>query len=209
MPKPAASIILPTYNRLYCIRRAINSVLKQTFQSWELIIVDDGSTDGTYRILKKELRDPRIRIIRGSHGGSVGKALNSGLQKTHAPLITFLNSDDWYLPAHLKKHLDIFSQDKALALTTSKAELLGSPYVPDMERPGKMIHLDKCVIGGTFFIRKHILQAVGGFPQKPFEDYYLFHKIKNAGYKIMRRRLRTYVYDRRGKDSLTKRLARR
>ena len=62
--KPFFSIVMATYNRAYCIENAINSVLKQDFKDWELIIVDDGSTDNTEEVVKKYLDDKRIKYIK-------------------------------------------------------------------------------------------------------------------------------------------------
>ena len=69
--RPFVSIVIPTYNRAYCINRAISSVLNQSFRDLELIIVDDGSTDGTEEILKDYI-DERIRVVVHGHNRGVG-----------------------------------------------------------------------------------------------------------------------------------------
>ncbi len=68
------SIITPTYNRAHTIERAINSILNQNYQNYEMIIIDDGSTDNTFEILKKYLDDPRIRYIGPNKNGGVNVA---------------------------------------------------------------------------------------------------------------------------------------
>jgi glycosyltransferase involved in cell wall biosynthesis len=95
---PEVSIILPTFNRVDVIGRAVSSVLRQTFHDWELIVVDDGSTDGTRARL--EGLDRRLRCIGQSNQG-VYVARNTGLQAARGRYVTFLDSDDEWLPHFL------------------------------------------------------------------------------------------------------------
>lgn len=97
---PAVSVILPAYNRADVIARAVGSVLDQDFEEFELIIVDDGSTDDTLEVASS-FGDERIGIIRldGNRGGNVAR--NEGIRAARAPLIAFLDSDDRYLPGKL------------------------------------------------------------------------------------------------------------
>lgn len=90
------SIILPTYNRKYCIKRMIDSVLRQNFQNFELIIVDDGSTDGTFEMLEESYQDKRIKLVRKENGG-VSSARNLGISLARGEYITFVDSDDYLL----------------------------------------------------------------------------------------------------------------
>lgn len=107
---PEVSIVLPTYNRVDVIGRAVSSILVQSFEDWELIVVDDGSTDGTCARL--EGLDPRIRCI-GQANQGVYVARNTGVQAARGRYITFMDSDDEWLPhflalttAFLKAHPD-------------------------------------------------------------------------------------------------------
>ena len=95
---PEVSIVLPTYNRADVLPRAIDSVLAQTFTDWELIIVDDGSTDDTASVVERG--DPRIRFVRQANGGCY-VARNHGLRVSTGKWITFLDSDDEWLPHYL------------------------------------------------------------------------------------------------------------
>lgn len=92
------SIVLPTFNRVDVIGRAVASVLKQSHQNWELIVVDDGSTDGTRERI--ESLDPRIRYIEQANQG-VYVARNTGLGAARGRLVTFMDSDDEWLPHFL------------------------------------------------------------------------------------------------------------
>ena len=88
------SLIMPTYNRAWCIERAIKSVFEQTYKNWELIIIDGGSTDNTEEVIKKYLNDKRIRYIKFSKNKGVNFARNKGIDNTKGEYITFLDSDD-------------------------------------------------------------------------------------------------------------------
>lgn len=93
--QPIVSIILPTYNRAYVLWRAIQSVLAQTEERWELIVVDDGSTDCTRRMLE-EVRDPRITTIRTDNRGP-SAARNTGLEIAGGEYVAYLDSDNvWH-----------------------------------------------------------------------------------------------------------------
>ena len=97
---PLFSIVLPTYNRAYVLWRAILSILHQSVAAWELIVVDDGSTDCTRRLLE-ELRDERIQVVASPHLGPAG-ARNRGLQVASAPLVAYLDSDNVWRPDFLR-----------------------------------------------------------------------------------------------------------
>ena len=99
MSEPRVSIILPTFNRGDVIRRAIDSVLAQSFTDWELVIIDDGSSDGTADAVSGI--DPRIVVVRQQNSG-VYVARNTGLSKARGRLITFLDSDDDWTPYYLE-----------------------------------------------------------------------------------------------------------
>jgi glycosyltransferase involved in cell wall biosynthesis len=97
---PRVSVILPVHNRADVLPRAIASVLEQELREFELIVVDDGSTDATANIAKS-FEDDRVRVIRldRNRGGNVAR--NEGIRAARAPLIAFLDSDDRYLPSKL------------------------------------------------------------------------------------------------------------
>lgn len=105
---PEVSVVIPTYNRAKLVTRAIDSVLNQTFKNFELIIVDDGSTDNTVATIKKEYSDKRIRLFaqKTNRGGSAGR--NIGIEHSKGKYIAFLDSDDEWLPTKLEKQLSVF-----------------------------------------------------------------------------------------------------
>jgi glycosyltransferase involved in cell wall biosynthesis len=101
---PLFSIILPTYNRAYVLWRAIQSVLAQTEVKWELLVVDDGSTDDTQRLLE-EFPDPRIKTIVTQNQGP-SAARNLGWRLTQAPFVAYLDSDNTWHPEFLNAMLE-------------------------------------------------------------------------------------------------------
>ncbi len=103
MPIIGVSVIIPTHNRRKTLAGAVESVRSQTFRDWELLIVDDGSSDGTYWDWS-ESGDPRIRYLRTEHRG-VSAARNLGIQQAKFPWISFLDSDDTWLPKKLETQL--------------------------------------------------------------------------------------------------------
>ncbi len=101
---PLVSVVLPTYNRAHSIFRAIDSVLKQTFTNFELIVVDDGSSDQTKSIINA-FNDPRLSYIQHKHNKGVSAARNTGIKLSKGKWIAFQDSDDEWYPQKLEKKL--------------------------------------------------------------------------------------------------------
>ena len=97
---PAISVVMPVYNRAASVRVAIDSVLAQTFTHFELVVVDDGSTDGSAEAVAA-IGDPRIRLVRLDSNHGANAARNEGLRQARARIVSFLDSDDLYLPHKL------------------------------------------------------------------------------------------------------------
>lgn len=98
---PHFSIIMPLYNKAPYVRKAVESVVGQTYRDWELVVVDDGSTDGGGDIVAS-IADPRIRLVRQENTG-VGAARNRGVALSEGSLLCFLDADDWWEPTFLKE----------------------------------------------------------------------------------------------------------
>ncbi len=109
MNSPYFSVIIPTYNRESFLFLATNSVLNQSFQDFELIIVDDGSTDNTKELLKS-LKDPRIKIFYQDNKG-VSSARNKGISESFGEFICFLDSDDQFNNSKLEKAKEVIDKN--------------------------------------------------------------------------------------------------
>jgi len=120
MKAPHCTIILPTYNRAAALPRAISSVMAQNEQDFELIIVDDGSTDNTREWLAT-LDDARIRVARSEHNQGSSAARNIGINMAAAPMLAFLDSDDIYCKERLSVPLAIFERDPDVICILSSA----------------------------------------------------------------------------------------
>lgn len=110
---PKVSVIIPTYNRANYICEAIDSVLNQTFQDFEIIVVDDGSTDNTREVL--EQYNKRIKYFYKTNGGEAS-ARNLGVERSNGEYIAFLDSDDLWLPDKLKKQMTVFEKNSDIGL---------------------------------------------------------------------------------------------
>ncbi len=115
---PLVSVIMPLYNKRLYVGSSIESVKKQTYPNWELIIVDDGSTDGSAELVPQD--DRRIRLLRQPNRGP-GAARNRGFQMASGDYIAFIDADDCYYPFKLEKEMDLLWNGK-------KAEWMMSAY---------------------------------------------------------------------------------
>lgn len=129
--KPLFSVIIPTYNRGYVLWRAIQSIQKQIYPNWELLIVDDGSTDNTKQVVAEFQHDPRIRYISIKNGGA-NKARNYGLKHAKGDYIVYLDSDDNLYDNFLSVNLEFFTKNKQAVFTipnyNRRVELYNNTY---------------------------------------------------------------------------------
>lgn len=203
---PLVSIVLCTFNRAHVIRRAIRSVLAQRYARWQLIIVDDGSTDDTPRLLKSlPLRDRRVIMLRQSNRG-LARARNAGLRLAEGEYICFLDSDDEIRPSHLSARVALLGRRRSVDMVFGGLLVMGPKarrYVADLEHPGRKIHVSRCYVGGTFFLRRRILE--NGFRFRPLafgEDLDLVRRVQKRHRVERVVAPRTYVYHCEGSDRL-------
>jgi glycosyltransferase involved in cell wall biosynthesis len=126
------SVIIPTYNRAYILPEAIESVLRQTYSNFELIVVDDGSTDETAKTVER-FCDPHIRFVRRPRNGGVAAAKNTGLDIAGGELIATLDSDDLWRPQKLELHVKFLEEHPEVGGVFSDLEWTrGTQHVASM-----------------------------------------------------------------------------
>lgn len=181
---PRVSVVIPTYNRGWIVNDAVDSVLNQAFQQYELIVVDDGSTDDTKAILR-EYGD-RIRVIRQANHG-VSAARNRGIRAAKAPLIAFLDSDDVWLADKLSVQVAFFDNHPAAAVCQTEETWIRNgvrvnPGKRHRKRSGMIFEpsLALCLVSpSAVMLRKDLFETIGLFDESlpACEDYDLWLRI--------------------------------
>ncbi|HSY52282.1 MAG TPA: glycosyltransferase [Thermoanaerobaculia bacterium] len=175
------SVIIPTYNYGRFLGEAIDSALAQSYSALEIIVVDDGSTDDTTRVL--DAYGDRIRAIRQDNQG-VGAARNAGIAAARGKYVAFLDSDDIWKPEKLERQIALFAADPDLGLVHCGAESFDnegktlSVLLSGMEGwvASELLRLDREVItapGSGTLVPKRVAEEIGGFDPRlqPSEDW--------------------------------------
>lgn len=204
MENPFFSVIVATFNRAHLIERALKSMLTQSETSWETIIVDDGSTDSTSALVKSYTEKySSFRYVLQPHMGMTD-AKNKGIALAKGKFVTFLDSDDEYHPLHLETRMAIIKENPLIDFFYGRVKVIGNPMVPDRFDLTRMINLDQCIIGGSFFIERNTVNMLKGFRNiEAGSDADLFERAKCAGVKVKEVFLPTYIYHHDTVDSLT------
>lgn len=127
MHTPAVSVLMPAYNAQATVADAVHSVLTQTWTDFELLAVDDGSSDNTVSVLAAlAAQDARIRVLELSHGGIVS-ALNAGLYLARAPLIARMDADDLCMPERLERQMAYLATHPAIGMVGCRVSFGGGP----------------------------------------------------------------------------------
>jgi glycosyltransferase involved in cell wall biosynthesis len=193
---PIVSIVTPAYNAAAYLAAAIQSAQQQTFGDFELLIVDDGSTDDTARLAQQfAARDRRIRLIRQANAGSAA-ARNTAIQAAVAPFLALLDSDDLWMPAFLESQLAILDERPDIDIVSANAFNLGGPLDGTPLKPVssgvKTVSLldlieveDSLCIMSVF--RARVIERTGGFYVGALngEDYDLWLRAALAGCGIV------------------------
>lgn len=203
--KPVVSILLPTYNRVKLLPRAIRSVQVQSFNDWELLIIDDGSEDNTKEEVERLMQtDSRLHLLTEAHKGQA-LARAFGLAHSRGEIISFIDSDDFYDPEHLRLQMDFLAKHPEVDMVFGTPTVLGDPWFIDVKDSSRKIHIEDCSCQGTFFVRRKVFEKVP-FPVWAHyaEDYFFYEAVKSAGFLVQKIHMPTYIYDRTSPDSLTK-----
>jgi len=173
---PLVSVVIPTYNRADKIHMSLESVLGQTYENLEVIVVDDGSTDNTEEVIKS-YDDPRIRYIEHEVNQGATAARNTGIKAALGEFVAFQDSDDKWHPKKIEKQLDAYMnspKDHKVIYTKVCGNLTsgGKIYVPEKwatPRDGNIhdtLRKGSCVSTVGIFTKKSCLEKVGYFDEK-------------------------------------------
>ena len=183
---PSVSVIIPTCNRAAMVSKAIDSVLAQEFDGFELIVVDDGSSDGTDRVLSDY--GDRIAVLRQPNRG-VSAARNRGIRAASGGLIAFLDSDDLWLPGKLARQAAFFeSRPAALINQTEEIWIRNGRRVNPKKRHRKRsgdifaASLELCLVSpSAVMLRRALLDEVGLFDEElpACEDYDMWLRVSS------------------------------
>jgi glycosyltransferase involved in cell wall biosynthesis len=204
MSTPQVSIVVPLYNKIGTIGRCLDSVFKQNFSDWELLVVDDGSSDGCVQVVLG-YADPRVRIIQQENSG-VSVARNRGVSEARARWIAFLDADDEWLPEFLGLLFSAASSDYEIVMASANqlVGLGGRLSVTETMESGLQSYFKLCngckspVHSSNCLIQRQVLAAIGGFTpgQKQFEDWTCWMKVACRGkFFFLNRTLSIYHAD--------------
>ena len=194
---PAVSIIMPAYNVAPYIGDAVRSALAQTFQDFELIVVDDGSKDATPEIVKELARhDPRVRLVKQANRGLAG-ARNTALRASRGEYFALLDSDDVWEPQFLEAQLAILEARPEVDIVTGNGWYLGGPHHAQLARPYPddrpdpglaSILADEWSVFIMSVIRRRVYTAIGPFDEdmRSNEDYDFWLRAALAGFAFAR-----------------------
>lgn len=183
---PCVSVIIPTHNRAQLIGQALQSVLEQTYADYEIIVIDDGSTDNTRQVVQS-FSGPIHYVYQNNRGASAAR--NQGIELAHGKYIAFLDSDDWCLPQRLEKqanyldehlqtgavyswYIEVNEHDNRLYLR--RPDLSGAVYKQFLSR-----YMVGLMYPSTVMVRREVLTHVGVFDEQmpPAEDSDLWCRI--------------------------------
>ena len=195
--QPLVSVIMPAYNTEKYIGESIQSVRDQTYANWELLVVDDGSTDKTAEIIREHAaEDSRVKYL-FQQNGRQAKARNTGIENSSGTLIAFLDSDDLWLPEKLERQLHaldatnadvVYSNGLIIYEPGSIPGATDFPIVAGTIESRKMLDillLQNRIPGQTVLVRKEVCRDAGPFDESPqfhaCEDYELWIRFAACG----------------------------
>lgn len=202
MEKLLVTVVIATHNRASLLIRAINSILTQTFQDFEIIIVNDSSIDNTYEVIER-LResDPRINAFHSGHNIGPGAARNLGIKQANGEYIAILDDDDIAKPDRLEIQVKELQSDTNLGLVFSSVEFIDdkmksfeiSPnlvyqgnFPTDTDEIFRLLYVERNYIPNTTIMTRKTIWQKFSYPEEPWigEDRFLFCQLAASGIKI-------------------------
>jgi glycosyltransferase involved in cell wall biosynthesis len=190
---PLVSVIIPTYNRARLLLEAVRSVVAQSYQHWELVVVDDGSTDGTAAALAA-VTDPRVRVVWGAHSGLAAVPRNRGIAEARGDYLAFLDSDDAWMPEKLAVQLAALGRSRNTRWSYTLFEHMDEDgaFLPALSGgpwPARSGWILEPLVRGTILpaiptvlADAALVREVGGFDERPMfrEDFHLCVRLAAA-----------------------------
>jgi glycosyltransferase involved in cell wall biosynthesis len=216
---PGISVVIPTYQRVEECKRAVASALDQDPSPLEVLVCDDGSTDGTRDELESWAREePRLRYRRSEHSGSPAVVRNVGIENANGEWIAFLDSDDVWLPGKLRAQADAIATGQYDVVASDAERSSGGPYLGLEEA----LHPDRSeflrhnpIITSTAVARRSGLLSVGGFIRSALgmtirgvEDYAIWLALANQNARFLVLSERLAIYSDQGADKVSSAVAR-
>lgn len=183
---PLVSIVIPTYNHAPMLQRALSTVVKQTYQNWNAIVVNNFSTDNTLEIVAA-FNDPRIQVVNFRNNGVIGASRNEGIALSTGTYVAFLDSDDTWVPSKLEKCVEILESGSDLVChaefwidESGKSRLVA--YGPSEAATHRnLIYKGNRISTSATVVRTALLKEVHGFDVSPelisTEDYDLWIRL--------------------------------
>lgn len=182
MKDPLLSVIIPTHNHAHFLPRTINCVRNQTFNDYEVIVVDNGSTDNTRQIIESMEWD-KLRYIYQKNSGSAAGSRNTGLRLAKGKYIAFLDSDDIWYASKLAKVMDVFLSDPEIDVICNDEKLRVGDKITSYLKYGpyensmfeKMLFFGNRLSGSATTVKRELMLKIGGFDESKkyvhVEDY--------------------------------------
>jgi len=190
LPKYDVTVLLPVYNAAPYIREAVDSVLAQTYTPFELLIINDGSTDGTAEILES-YTDPRIRLVHQPNMGLI-KTLNKGIELAQGKYVARFDADDVCYPERLQEQVDFLNENPEYVLIGSEADYMDDEgnflfrykfkYYEDEEIRAAGFMICPVIHSAAMFVKDKVI-AAGGYDDHAitFEDHLLWRDLAEYG----------------------------
>lgn len=182
MTNPGVTVLMPVFNGEQYISKAIESILNQTYQNFELLIIDDGSNDRTIAEIKA-FSDRRIKLVCNEQNIGIASTLNKGITLSEYDLIARMDADDICFPTRLEKQVVFMQENPHCALVSTWAiEVNEQEEFINLEKPlDKHLYynliFENCIYHPTVLFRKQNVISVGGYNVKHAEDYDLWCRL--------------------------------
>lgn len=196
---PKVSIVIPNYNRADCLERCLDSLVAQTFNDFEVIICDDGSTDNSEEVVNRYVDRLNLKFETAINFGGPARPRNLGIVSSRAPYIAFLDSDDWWTPNKLFNSIPLLEAGADLVyhdlyIVSSKHQTKYKRKIRSTHPKIPMFHSLLCtgfsIPNSSVIIRKKILEQIGGITEDKdlisVEDYDTWIRVSKITEKFVR-----------------------